>query len=699
MPEVCSPEVSPAVVVLEPVGGPGRVATAAPTAAAPAEVVLVRQRGLQFVPRVQAVALGRAVRFTNDDAETHNVHVISTGDNLNVSMAPGQPLDFTPTRPGVVRVVCDIHSHMRGYVVVGASPWVQVCTAKGRFRLDSVPDGSYRLTVWHEMGDPLRKEVTVAGGKALDLGTLALTASPPAPLAPGQAEPVRAWAEVVDRIGMRLAAALAAAGKGGDFKAARKQAEDAYWGEFEASDMETAVRLHLGFARATELEQRFRAVVPALRNLAGRQGGAEPVVDATRQLLLALVKVSDDLNRKGVTDAAHLRATDRPAQATFEPAPAGDHAAMLAALGRGLDGIRDLADRDEADEAASAMNDVYFEEFEPLERFIGAHRPTEVRPLESRFNTLRGRVGAGLKGAELADALGGLRAEVKAALGRSEDRGAGTFGTAFAASLITIVREGMEVILLLTMLVALATRAGQAGALRAIAWGVGLAVLASAATAVGLNLMVASAQGRTREVVEGGVMLAAAGLLFYVSYWLISQSESKRWTDFLKRQAARGASPGGGLALLATAFLAVYREGAETALMYQALIGAQDGSRAGLTGLAAGLGLGLVALAAIAYAVRATSVRLPLRAFFQATGVVLFAMAVVFAGNGVFELQSSGVLKVTPLTWLGPGLPALGLHPNLQALSVQALLLAGAAMAGVVLLMDEGWGEKKLVRR
>jgi high-affinity iron transporter len=141
--------------------------------------------------------------------------------------------------------------------------------------------------------------------------------------------------------------------------------------------------------------------------------------------------------------------------------------------------------------------------------------------------------------------------------------------------------------------------------------------------------------------------------------------------------------------MLVTAFLAVYREGAETALMYQAMIGSQGGSRAGLTGLASGLVAGLVILAAVALLIRVTSVRLPLRAFFQVTGGILFAMAVVFAGNAVFALQESGLLKITPLTWLGSGLPVLGIHPSIQALSVQALLLGGAGLALVVMAIGD----------
>jgi len=183
-------------------------------------------------------------------------------------------------------------------------------------------------------------------------------------------------------------------------------------------------------------------------------------------------------------------------------------------------------------------------------------------------------------------------------------------------------------------------------------------------------------------------LMLAAGVLFYVSYWLISQTESKRWTDYLKQQVKRGVAVGGFGTLGLTAFLAVYREGAETALMYQGLIAGQAGSRVGLVGVVAGLVVGLVALGLIYRVIRSTSVKLPLRSFFKVTGFVLFAMAIVFAGNGVFELQSAGLLKMTTLSWLGAGLPWIGLHPNVQALSIQGLMLVGALVALVMVAGD-----------
>ena len=119
----------------------------------------------------------------------------------------------------------------------------------------------------------------------------------------------------------------------------------------------------------------------------------------------------------------------------------------------------------------------------------------------------------------------------------------------------------------------------------------------------------------------------------------------------------------------------------------------------GWLGLAVGFGVGLVLLAVIASIIRASSVRLPLRSFFKISGMVLFAMAVVFAGNGIFELQNAGILKTTELEWIGPGLPALGLHPNVQALSVQGLLLLGAAFALVLVLTGDVSAAPKQARQ
>jgi high-affinity iron transporter len=724
MPDVCSPSVSPAVVYLEHAEGRHTSLDSASDAANSgrfhadsAQVVLVNQRGLQFVPRVQAIAPGQAIRFTNEDGETHNVHVVSPGFAFNQSMAPGQFRDFAPSKPGVMRLACDIHMHMRAFVVISPTPWVRVCDREGRYRFNDVPSGRYILTAWHEMGDPVRREITIGDAKRADMPDVVLTSSlaPARGAAGNEVAPARPWADVIDRIGVILAASRDAATRPGEAAKARRLADDAYWVEFESSDMETAINKYLGFAQARKLERQFHAISVSSRDVAEKRQPISVMAGLCKQLLLDLTTVAAALNAKGVADRSRIDLVSRqidslseagslPADLLTMPGPSGDLRALVEGLNIGLRRVIEMADRNDRDEAAAEISTVYMMEFEPLERYFLGRSPQSVRELEIQFNSLRGDLAAGLKGDKLAARVGTLSAAVESLVDRLESRPVGAFGPAFVASLVTILREGVEVILVVTMLLALVSRAAlgpenpssvdprgsiaaQAAshrASRAIWWGVGLAALASLATAVLLNVLVISTSGAVREILEGAVMLIAAGILFYVSYWLVSQLEAKRWMDFLKKQARHGLELGGQGTLAVTAFLAVYREGAETALMYQALLGSEGHTHAGFLGLTAGLTLGIVILAVIAYLIRATSVRLPMRVFFKFSGLFLFALAIIFAGNGVFELQNAGILLTTNLAWLGRGLPWVGLYPNLQVISVQGLLLAGAILAWLV---------------
>jgi high-affinity iron transporter len=684
MPDVCSPAVSPAVVVLEALDAPKQAEPRAEREAG--DVRLVNQSGLQFVPRIQAISVGQTIRFTNQDSETHNLHLLTPGLSFNKSMGPGGIEDYTPAAAGILKMGCDVHSHMRAFILVADGPNVAVCKADGSFKIRDVAPGRYLAKIWHEMGDPLEREVVVTG-KALDLGTLTLTA--PAVVGSGGnalSVPPRLWPEVIDRIGLLLGSSRAEGARPGGGKKARRLAEDSYFVEFELSDMEVAIRANLGVDRAGQLESQFREIFKASRQLSEGKIDAARWTTLTRNLLLNLVRASDDLNRKGITDGSKIGASR--AAAAGGPVSSVDRQALRMALSRSLDNVRELADADEADDASSALTGTYFDAFEQIERFLIIRNPASVRPLELEFGRLRGELGSGLKGEPLAARLGTLKAEIDAALLRAEGERVGAFTPAFFASLITILREGVEVILLLTMLTALATKAGRPDGLKAIWAGVGVAVVASLITAVALNMLIASAQGRTREVMEGLVLLSASLVLFYVSYWLIAQTQARRWTDFLKAQASKSTAVGGLGALGLTAFLAVYREGAETALIYQAMISNQGGARPGLLGLAAGLATGLIALVFIDRAIRKASVRLPLRRFFQVTGLVLFAMSVVFAGHGVAELQQSGWIKQTAVDWAGRGIGWLGIYPNVQCLSIQGLLIAGALAAYLLLRLE-----------
>ncbi len=135
---------------------------APPRAVTPTRVG-IRQRNETFVPRVVAVPVGSEVDFPNDDAFYHNVFSLSRPRTFNLGRYPkGETRAVRFDKPGIVKVFCDIHSHMSAAVVVFAHPWFAVPDAEGRFHIPDVPVGDQRLTAWHErLGDttiPIRVE-------------------------------------------------------------------------------------------------------------------------------------------------------------------------------------------------------------------------------------------------------------------------------------------------------------------------------------------------------------------------------------------------------------------------------------------------------------------------------------------------------------------------------------------------------------
>jgi high-affinity iron transporter len=211
------------------------------------------------------------------------------------------------------------------------------------------------------------------------------------------------------------------------------------------------------------------------------------------------------------------------------------------------------------------------------------------------------------------------------------------------------------------------------------------------ATWVVLEWVIAES-GFAQELLEGIVALIAAAVLFYVSYWLISKSQAQAWQRYLAHRVEEGVIHGSGWSLGATAFLAVYREGAETILMLRPIVGG-----GGWLTVVGALLVGGVLLAGVFWAFRYAGMRLPLRSFFSVTGVMLFALAVIFAGKGTAELQEAGIVRITPLVWM-PTVPDLGLFPTLQTVLIQLVLVIGAVAAGALLwLSSREWSSKSIL--
>jgi high-affinity iron transporter len=175
-------------------------------------------------------------------------------------------------------------------------------------------------------------------------------------------------------------------------------------------------------------------------------------------------------------------------------------------------------------------------------------------------------------------------------------------------------------------------------------------------------------------------MLIAAAVLFWVSYWLVSKIELKKWQAFVARRMGQALSRRSALALAAVAFLAVYREGFETVLFYAALFASAGQAPGAAAAIVAGIGLGALGLGAVYALMQRYGTRLPLKPFFGVTSGLLYLMAFSFAGQGMAELQAAGYVPATPLAWV-PTVPALGIFPTLQSFLLQAVLALAVAGA------------------
>jgi plastocyanin len=148
-------ELKNAVVWLE---NPPASAAAPP----PAAKVEMDQNGCVFIPRVVVVPAGGTVDFLNSDRLLHNIHATP---KLNVSFNRTQPKDrtipVTFAKPEIVRINCDLHSWMVGWVVVAAHRYYAITGADGQFSFDNLPPGRYDLHVWQERLGTVQATATV----------------------------------------------------------------------------------------------------------------------------------------------------------------------------------------------------------------------------------------------------------------------------------------------------------------------------------------------------------------------------------------------------------------------------------------------------------------------------------------------------------------------------------------------------------
>jgi high-affinity iron transporter len=344
-------------------------------------------------------------------------------------------------------------------------------------------------------------------------------------------------------------------------------------------------------------------------------------------------------------------------------APGAPAARSVLAL---LDSALEFARKGKSAEAGDRAFDAYIA-FEPLETPARARQPGLVASMERHFADFKGA----LRGKDLSIAQR-ARDAIALDLPRVVEltRPTGSGWGAFFQSFLIILREGFEAILVIGAVVAFLIKTGNRDRLKSIWIGIALGLVASALMVIVLKTVFAHLP-TSREVVEGITMLAAVVVLFSVSYWLISKVEAAKWQKFIREKVSTALDHGGGKALAVVAFLAVFREGAETALFYQALF--SEGNVA--VPLSLGIVVGFAALAVIFTLFYRFGVRIPMRPFFTVTSVLLYYMAFVFVGKGIRELQEGNVIGITVMRGM-PSMPSLGIFPSMETLVAQGILLA-----------------------
>jgi high-affinity iron transporter len=342
-----------------------------------------------------------------------------------------------------------------------------------------------------------------------------------------------------------------------------------------------------------------------------------------------------------------------------------------------------LGDFEKAYEHARAA---YLDHFELVELPLRVIDPDLTLDLEYRFADLRTNMQAGAPADEVEQSARSVRDGLNEIEPMFTEMGALAPILAFVASFTIIFREGLEAVLVIAALMGYLQTGLERRGRRYVGFGVGLALVATALT-WGLLRFVVQVAPVGRELLEAIISFVAVGVLFWVSFWLVSRLDRQRRMEFLSAKAWATMRSGSMLGLLGLGFTAVYREGFETVLFYEVLL---NFSRRVEGYVLLGFLAGVVALGVVAWLILRAGRQLPIRVFMRAAVTIVILLSVAFIGNGVRELQETGLLNATSLIGSFPRLPRLvaeltGIHPTVETLAAQVVLLSIYILGGVVM--------------
>lgn len=326
-------------------------------------------------------------------------------------------------------------------------------------------------------------------------------------------------------------------------------------------------------------------------------------------------------------------------------------------------------------QAQSLSVSAYLDGFELAENALSAYDSQLVRDIEKDMMNFRKLAGQADQQAALETVLASAVDKINQA---QQMLSADTLSssTLFSASLVILLREGLEALLVVLALVTVLVKTERKDAVKYVHAGWIVALLAGLGTWWAAQSLI-EISGASREIMEGAGALLAAIVLFYVGFWMHSKSSAENWQAYIKNNIQRHLSRGTLWGLAGLSFIAVYREVFETVLFYQALLTQSADSES--ISIASGFVVGVLVLAIVAWAMIKFSMRLPITKFFAFSTYLMLILAFILTGKAVAALQEAAFISINALpvdfraSWLG-------IHPTWEGILAQLLVLLLSAL-------------------
>lgn len=474
----------------------------------------------------------------------------------------------------------------------------------------------------------------------------------------------------------------------------------AYNSVYVASNMITVVRDTISQDKVQSQSDQFQQ----LQTLVYQQNQAAQISEVVSTLEADVAQTASQLDANASLDkpnvyAAKLRAQIAKERKKLDAAKKknlGRNGRTWSQVAREMNVILDKSastykaakgNKQEVAKAVDLVNEAYYQYYEKLgfeKNVMNAISGSRVSTVEYQFKECRQAMNNGKTFEQIKKFVTDLKSmliEDAAKLDGGAASNANPFmqfiTSSFGQAFIILLREGLEALLVVAAIIAYLIKSVHKSMVKYIYMGLVAGIIASLIVAALFGLLF-NGSGPQQEITEGVVALFAMLMLLYTSNWMISRSSVQAWNEYIRNQTTAAVSRGSLISLALLSFLAVFREGAETVIFYQAIFAVSSGADSMIWG---GFVSAAAVLVVIFLLIRFASVRIPIRPFFTGTSALMCILVVIFAGGGVHALIEGDALAGVYIQ----GLPTndwLGFYPYVETISAQVV----AAIVVIALL-------------